>query len=155
MAPWIAEQELARRAKLDAATPSGEIYPKMREIYPRSQQYELAFVKAGGVLAAGVDPAFGALPGYGDQRNLELLVQAGFTVPQAVQIISANGAKVLGVLAQRGTVEAGKLADLVVIRGDLGADPSAIRNSVTVFKDGVGYDSAKLIAAVKGQVGIR
>jgi imidazolonepropionase-like amidohydrolase len=127
----------------------------MREIYPLSQRYELAFVRAGGLLAAGVDPAFGALPGFGDQRNLELLTEAGFTVPQAVQIMTANGARVLGVLAERGTVEVGKAADLVVVRGDLMADPRAIRQTVTVFKDGIGYDSAKLIASVKGQVGIR
>ncbi len=155
MAPWIAEQELARRAQLDASTPTGEIYPHMREIYPRSQQYERAFVKAGGLLAAGVDPAFGALAGFGDQRNLELLVQAGFTVPEAIQIMTANGAKVLGVLADLGTVEVGKLADLVVIQGDLMANPGAIRQTTIVFKDGVGYDSAKLIASVKGQVGVR
>jgi imidazolonepropionase-like amidohydrolase len=155
MAPWIGERELQRRAWLDAGKKEGETYPHMGEIYPKSRQYELAFVRAGGLLAAGVDPAFGTLPGFGDQRNLELLVEAGFTVPEAVQIITANGAKVLGVLDQRGTVEAGKLADLVVIPGDLMTDPTAIRRTVTVFKDGVGYDSAKLIAAVKGQVGIQ
>lgn len=155
MAPWIAQQELTRRAQLDAPNPTGEIYPRMREIYPKSQQFELAFVKAGGVLAAGVDPAFGAIAGFGNQRNLELLVEAGFTVPQAIQALTANGAKVLGVLAERGTVEAGKLADLVVIPGDLATDPRAIYRTVTVFKDGIGYDSAKLIAAVRGQVGIR
>jgi imidazolonepropionase-like amidohydrolase len=155
MAPWIADQELSRRAKLDAPNPTGEIYPKMREIYPKSQQFEIAFVKAGGILAAGVDPAFGAIAGFGDQRNLALLLQAGFTVPQAVQVMTANGAKVLGVIGDRGTVEPGKTADLAVIRGDLSADPSVISQTVTVFKDGIGYDSAKLIAAVKGQVGIR
>ncbi len=155
MAPWIAELELTRRRQLDLPTPVGEIYPRMREIYPKSQQYELAFVKAGGVLAAGVDPAFGALAGFGDQRNLELLVGAGFTVPQAVQVMTANGAKVLGLQAELGTIEPGKLADLVVIPGDLAADPAAIYRTVTVFKDGIGYDSAKLIAAVRGQVGIR
>jgi imidazolonepropionase-like amidohydrolase len=155
MAPWIAERELQRRAWLDAGRPEGETYPLMGAIYPKSQAYELAFVRAGGVLAAGVDPAFGTLPGFGDQRNLELFVEAGFTVAEAVQIISANGARILGVLDQRGTVEPGKLADLVVLAGDLVADPGAIRRPVTVFKDGVGYDPARLIAAVRGQVGIR
>jgi len=155
MAPWIAERELQRRAWLDAGKPEGETYPHMGEIYPKSRQYELAFVRAGGLLAAGVDPAFGALPGFGDQRNLELLVEAGFTVPEAVQIVSANGAKILDQLDQLGTVEPGKRADLLVIPGDLMADPSAIRRTVTVFKDGVAYDVAKLLEAVKGQVGIQ
>jgi imidazolonepropionase-like amidohydrolase len=155
MAPWIGEQELKRRANLDLPTPIGEIYPKMREIYPKSLQYERAFVKAGGVLGAGIDPAFGALPGFGNQRVLELLVEAEFSIPEAVQVITANGARILGNLAERGTVEPGRLADLVVLRGDLAADPTVIRNAVTVFKGGIGYDSAKLIASVKGQVGIR
>ena len=111
---------------------------------------------AGGLLAAGVDPTGigGALAGYGDQRNYELFIEAGFTPAQAVQIMTANGAKILGVDKQLGTVERGKLADLVVLRGDLTADPSVIRNPTTVFKDGVGYDSAKLIASVEGRVGI-
>ena len=68
--------------------------------------------------------------------------------------MTANGAKVLGVEKQLGSVERGKLADLVVLKGDLTADPSAIRNPTIVFKDGVGYDSAKLIASVQGRVGI-
>jgi hypothetical protein len=151
MSPWIAELEQARRRQLDLPNPGGEIDPKMREIYPQSQHYELAFVRAGGALAAGVDPAFGAVAGFGNQRNLELLIEAGFSVSEAVQVLAGNGARVLGLLAELGTVEAGKLADLAVIRGDWAADPAAIYRTVTVF----GYESAKLIAAVKGQVGIR
>jgi imidazolonepropionase-like amidohydrolase len=119
-------------------------------------KFERAFVEAGGLLAAGVDPTGigGALPGYGDQRNFELLAEAGFTPVQIVQIMSANGAKILGVYNKLGSVERGKLADLVVLNGDLAKDPSVIRKVTVVFKDGVGYDSQKLIAAVKGRVGI-
>ena len=69
--------------------------------------------------------------------------------------MTLNGATSLGVAKDLGTVEVGKIADLAVIQGDLIREPAAIRRTVTVFKDGVGYDSAKLIAAVKGQVGIR
>lgn len=155
MAPWIAEQETTRRAQLDQANPAGEIYPGMKEIYPKSRQFELMFARAGGILMAGVDPAFAALAGFGDQRNLELLVETGFTVPEAVRIMTLNGATALGVAGDLGSVAAGKLADLVVIDGDLLREPAAIRRTTTVFKDGVGYDAAKLIAAVRGQVGIR
>ena len=86
---------------------------------------------------------------------LELLREAGFTTPEAVQVLTLNGAVVLGVQKDRGSVEAGKLADLVLLRGNLANDPKVIYETVTVFKDGIGYDSAKLIADVKGQVGIR
>ena len=97
----------------------------------------------------------GALPGFGDQRNFELLIEAGFTPVEAIQIMSYNGARILGVDKQLGTITAGKLADLVVIRGNPIAQPADIRQVTTVFKDGVGYDSAKLLASVKGLVGIR
>jgi imidazolonepropionase-like amidohydrolase len=119
--------------------------------------YELAFVKAGGLLAAGVDPTGigGVLPGYGDQRNYELLIEAGFTPVQAIQILTGNGAKVLGAFEQYGTITAGKSADLVVIRGNPLATPADIRNIVTVFKEGVGYDSPKLLESVKGLVGLK
>src|SRR2546426_591024 len=95
-----------------------------------------------------------ALAGFGDQRNYELFIEAGFTPAQAVKIMTANGAKILGVDKRLGTVEPGKLADLVVLRGDLAAEPSVIRNVTLVFKDGVGYDSSKLIASVQGRVGV-
>jgi imidazolonepropionase-like amidohydrolase len=119
--------------------------------------YDVAFVKAGGVLAAGVDPTGngGALPGYGDQRNYELLIEAGFTPVQAIQIMSANGAKVLGAFDQFGSITAGKSADLVVINGDPVAKPADIRNVTIVFKEGIGFDSPKLIESIKGQVGVR
>jgi hypothetical protein len=125
--------------------------------FRRAQDYEVAFVKAGGLLAAGVDPTGngGALPGYGDQRNYELLIEAGFTPVQAIQILSANGAKVLGALDRFGTVTAGKSADLVVIKGDPIARPAELRNVTLVFKAGVGYDSPRLIESVKGWVGVR
>jgi len=87
--------------------------------------------------------------------SFELLVEAGFTPVQAIQIMSANGAKVLGAFDQFGSITPGKLADLVVLKGDPVKTVSDIRNVVTVYKEGVGYDSGKLIESVKGTVGIR
>ena len=126
------------------------------DLFPKAQAFEYRFFQAGGLLAAGVDPTGngGALPGFGDQRNYELLLEAEFTPAEALQVMSLNGARVLGVDDDLGSIEAGKLADLVLIDGDPVADPFQIRNVVTVFKDGVGYDSAKLIASVKGLVGL-
>ncbi|HEX2168067.1 MAG TPA: amidohydrolase family protein, partial [Longimicrobiales bacterium] len=127
------------------------------EVLAKAMQYEREFVEKGGLLAAGVDPTGngGALPGFGDQRNLELLVEAGFTPVEALQIMTLNGAKVLGVDDELGSVEAGKIADLVIVSGNPAATPGDIRNVTHVFKDGVGYDPAKLIESVRGQVGIR
>jgi len=127
------------------------------ELFMKSLRYDYAFHRAGGLLAAGVDPTgYGAaLPGYGDQRNYEILLETDFTPAEAIQIVTANGARVLGIYDEVGSVEAGKLADLVVLEGDPSRDPTHIRNVRLVFKEGVGFDSARLIAAVEGQVGIQ
>jgi imidazolonepropionase-like amidohydrolase len=153
MSPEVRSEYLQSRALL-AQPGSFGISPA---VFKKAQEFDVAFVRAGGLLAAGVDPTGngGALPGYGDQRNYELLIEAGFTPVETVQIMTSNGAKVLGGANTFGTVTAGKRADLVVIRGNPVATPAEIRNVVTVFKNGVGYDSAKLIESVRGAVGVR
>jgi hypothetical protein len=123
----------------------------------KEMEFERAFVKAGGLLLAGPDPTGngGTLPGFGDWRELELLVDAGFTPVEAIQIATQNGAKFMGRADAIGTIAAGKNADMVVIHGDPTAKISDIEKVEIVFKDGVGYDSAKLIDACKGTVGVR
>jgi imidazolonepropionase-like amidohydrolase len=152
MAPELRESYLRIRYQID----SSGVGPVPEAALTNAMAFEKAFVEAGGLLASGVDPTGigGALAGYGDQRNYELFIEAGFTPSQAVKIMTANGARILGVDKQLGTVEAGKLADLVVLKGELTADPTVIRSPTMVFKDGVGYDPAKLIASIDGRVGI-
>ncbi|MEZ4586800.1 MAG: amidohydrolase family protein [Gemmatimonadales bacterium] len=127
-----------------------------RAALANAMAFERAFVAAGGLLGAGSDPCcLSAIAGFADQRNFELLVEAGFPTETAVQIMSANGAKILGFDDRVGTIAPGKAADLVVLDGDLTRDPAVIRRVSTVFRLGLGYDSAKLLEAVKGQVGLR
>jgi imidazolonepropionase-like amidohydrolase len=152
MAPPVRAAYVRNRAFIDSVpgwifTPDG---------FKRALAFDKAFYDAGGNLASGVDPTGngGALPGYGDQRGYELLREAGLGPEQAVQVVTLNGARVLGVADRLGSVEPGKLADLVLLRGDLTADPSVIRNVVLVFKDGVAYDPSPLVDAVRGRVGI-
>jgi imidazolonepropionase-like amidohydrolase len=117
--------------------------------------WERALVAAGGLLGAGVDPwATGVLPGLGDVRNYELLVQAGFTPEQAIEIMTLNGARILGEEQRVGSIATGKRADLMVVRGDPVRTPAEIYDVVTVFKDGVGYDSIALRDAARGMVGL-
>lgn len=121
----------------------------------KMMQWERAFVAAGGLLGAGSDPwGTGFLPGLGNLRNFELLVQAGFTPEQAIQICTQNGARILGEDSRVGTIAPGRSADLVVISGDPVRRPADIYSVVTVFKDGIGYDSAALRAAARGKVGL-
>ena len=143
---------LTARAKVPAVPNS-----RAEQLLKKEMAFELAFVKAGGQLLAGPDPTGlgGVLPGFGDQRELELLVEAGFTPVEAIHIYTANGAAFLGRLDRIGTIETGKQADLIVVKGDPSRRIEDIANTVMVFKDGLGYDSAKLIESVRGHVGIR
>ncbi len=123
----------------------------------KEMQFEREFVAAGGLLMAGCDPTgYGAiLPGFGDQRNLELLVEAGFAPEQAIQIYTQNGAKYLGSQDRIGTIATGKQADLIVVTGDPAKDITAVEHVNIVFKKGIGYDPAMLIESTRGMVGIR
>jgi imidazolonepropionase-like amidohydrolase len=108
-------------------------------------------------LIAGCDPTGygGVVPGYGDQRGLELLVEAGFTPLEAIQIATLNGARFLGEDASIGSIATGKAADLIVLGGNPAQDINDIEKVETVYKDGVGYDPVKLTQSVQGSVGLR
>jgi imidazolonepropionase-like amidohydrolase len=123
----------------------------------KEMEFEYAFAKAGGLLLAGADPTGngGALAGFADQRNVELLVEAGFPFVEAIQIATANGATFLGEQDRIGTIAPGKQADLVVLNGNPLTRIADIRNVKLVFKEGVAYDPAKLLESVRGQAGLR
>jgi imidazolonepropionase-like amidohydrolase len=127
-----------------------------KTLLPKGMALERAFAKAGGMLIAGTDPtgSGGVIPGYSNQRQIELLVEEGFTTLEALSIGTLNGARYLGRDARVGTIAVGKQADLVVVNGDPSKTIADVRNVVTVFKRGVGFDPAKLIASVSGKVGL-
>jgi imidazolonepropionase-like amidohydrolase len=127
------------------------------ELVRKSMDFERAFVKAGGLLIAGLDPTGngGVVAGFGDLREVELLVEAGFTPVEAIKIASLNGAKFLGEDARIGSLAARKQADLMVVKGNPAANINDIENVEIVFKDGVGWDTEKLVQSVQGLVGIR
>jgi imidazolonepropionase-like amidohydrolase len=152
MAPEVKVAYLADRAFIDSA----KAWPFTEAGLKKQMAFELAFYKAGGLLGNGVDPTGngGALPGYGDQRGYELLREAGFTTEQAVQVCTLNGARILRADKEYGSIAVGKAADLVLLSGDLTSSPNNIRNVITTFKNGIGFDPAKLIDDVRGRVGI-
>lgn len=125
-------------------------------LYPKVAAMELAFARAGGLLLVGTDPTGGGgvIPGYSNQRALELLVESGFTPLEAIRIGTLNGATYLGRADRVGSIALGKQADLVVIAGDPSSRIGDVRNVQLVFKQGVGYDPAKLIESVRGKVGL-
>ncbi len=141
---------LSARARIPVGSPVATAVRK-------SMDFERAFVKAGGLLIAGLDPTGngGIVAGFGDLRGVELLVEAGFTPVEAIKIASFNGAKYLGRDSQIGSIAIGKSADLMIVKGNPATNIFDIENVEIVFKDGVGYDSEKLIQSVQGFVGVR
>lgn len=144
-----ANEYLARRAVVAQHAPGKR--------FALEQRFERAFVAAGGLLIAGCDPTGygGVVPGFGDQRNIELLVETGFTPVQAIQIATLNGAKYMGKDAIIGSIAPGKAADIVVLGGNPAEKIENIERVELVFKDGVGYDPVALIQSVSGLVGLR
>jgi imidazolonepropionase-like amidohydrolase len=145
-----ANEYLARRAVI--AQRGGD-----DKLFATEMRFERAFVTAGGLLMAGCDPTGygGVVPGFGDQRNIELLVETGFTPVQAIQIATLNGAKYMGKDAIIGSIAPGKAADIVVLGGNPAEKIENIEKVELVFKDGVGYDPVALIQSVSGLVGLR
>ncbi len=145
LVPQLRDQYLQNRARVEANTQS--IYPRL---FPKAMALEREFARAGGLLLAGTDPTGGGgvIPGYANHRQLELLVEAGFTPLEAIQIGTQNGARYLGRDARIGALAPGKQADLVVVGGDPSTVIADVRKVEMVFKQGVGFDPAKLVASV-------
>jgi enamidase len=127
------------------------------ELFAKGMQLEYAFAQAGGLLVVGTDPTGygGVVAGFSNQRVVELLVEGGFTIEEAISIATLNGARYLEIEDRVGSIEVGKQADLIVISGDPRERSNAVRNVELVFKNGIGYDSAKLVESVRGLVGLR
>jgi imidazolonepropionase-like amidohydrolase len=143
---------LRNLAATRGATERSQIFA---QAYKNDLGLERQFVASGGLLLAGPDPTGngGVIPGFGDQRAIELLVEAGFTPLEAIRIGTLNGAAYLGLANRVGTIATGKDADLFIVNGDPSKDIADIEKVAVVFKDGVGYSSRKLLDSVRGRYG--
>jgi enamidase len=149
--PQLRAQFEQRHAATDTNTKS-----TMGPLFAKARAMEVTFVRAGGLLLSGTDPTGGGgvIPGYSNQRELELLVESGFTPLEAIRIGTLNGATFLGRADRAGSIAVGKDADLVVVAGDPATRIADVRNVQIVFKQGIGYDPAKLVESVRGKVGL-
>jgi imidazolonepropionase-like amidohydrolase len=164
MEAYSSDRPPLQQRVLDVMSPQAQAgYFSQRMLQPstrylkKEMELERAFVKAGGLLLAGPDATGigGVVAGFGDQREVGLLVEAGFTPAEAIHIATWNGAQYLGEAEHIGTLTPGKQADLVVTHGDPSSNISDVERVEMVFKDGIGYDSAKLVESVRGMVGLR
>jgi len=154
-APTREQYLMTRNLEMMRATADPKMAAARAQLLKNDMALERAFVAAGGLMMGGLDPTGdgGTVPGYGDQFEIELLVKAGFTQVEAIRIATLNGAIYLGRDKQIGSIAVGKNADMVVVKGDPSNKIEDIENVEIVFKDGVGYDSPKLLESVKGRYG--
>jgi imidazolonepropionase-like amidohydrolase len=152
----VLDPQLRTQFEQRHAATAANMTSTMGPLFAKARAMELAFARAGGLLLAGTDPTGGGgvVPGYSNQRELELLVESGFTPLEAIRIGTLNGATFLGRADRAGSIAVGKDADLVVIAGNPATRISDVRNVQIVFKQGIGYDPAKLVESVKGKVGL-
>jgi len=152
----VLEPQLRAQFEQRHAAPANPARAVYATLFSKAAAMEVAFARAGGLLIVGTDPtgAGGVIPGYSNQHALELLVESGFTPLEAIRIGTLNGATFLARANRVGSIALGKQADLVVLAGDPSTRIGDVRNVQVVFKQGVGYDPAKLIDSVKGKVGL-
>ncbi|HJW94278.1 MAG TPA: amidohydrolase family protein [Thermoanaerobaculia bacterium] len=116
----------------------------MDQRYRDAHAKMLAFVKLlhdnGITIVAGTD----ALAGFTLHRELELYVKAGIPAPEVLRIATLGAATVMHRDDRAGSVEKGKLADLILVDGDPTTNISDIRKITTVIKDGLVFDVAEL-----------
>ncbi|NDV17251.1 amidohydrolase family protein [Muricauda sp. TY007] len=146
MSPFLLNEYKERRDNFDKSIKDTIRNNRLKRI----MQFEYQYYKMGGLLCAGVDAGRYVLPGFGDQRNYELLIEAGFSTPEAIQIMTGNGAKALE-RSNIGTIQEGKRANFVILNGSLEKDPTIIEKVETVFKNGVGYDPDSILETIEGQ----
>jgi hypothetical protein len=119
--------------------------PERREsidkAYKMVQDFARRYVAAGGKMHSGSDPG-SLLPAYALHAELELAIDAGLSPLLAIQSASVNVAKAWGKDKDYGSVEKGKVADLVIVRGDVVSDISATQNVEKVFMDGKPVDTS-------------
>src|SRR3990170_4053238 len=109
---------------------------QLREGHRRLGEFLCQLVKAGGNVVTGTDGGAAVIPGISLHRELEFMVAAGLSPMQAIQAATKVGADYLGKSEQLGTVEQGKLADVIVVDGDPLKDITRTRRIDTVIKDG-------------------
>ncbi len=134
--------ESSRRKWLDNFRELEDADPKIVELrqkgWDNNVRFVTRFVKAGGNVLAGTDASGNgwATPGLGLHHELELLVDAGLTPHEAIRAATRNTAEAFRILDRQGTLEAGKLADLVIVSDDPLEDIRNLQKIDTVVKDG-------------------
>jgi imidazolonepropionase-like amidohydrolase len=144
------------RAIVDARPPRA-VNEQFERIYWNKRKEIKAFYDAGGgdLITLGTDhPSWGEFfTPFSVHRELLSLSRAGIPNAQVLRIATINGARAMGLSDRLGSIEVGKWADLVVVRGDPLADIRRTRQPRLVIKAGRVYDTQALMKSVEGKIG--
>ncbi|MFI5311463.1 MAG: amidohydrolase family protein [Gemmatimonadales bacterium] len=139
------------------ARPKRNFNVQFDKIYRVKPKELKAFYDAGGggLITLGTDyPSTGEyLPGFSVHREMFAMQRAGLPAAAVLKIATINSARAIGVGDRLGTLEAGKLADLVVVRGNPLQDIRNTHNVQMIIKGGTSYDPAALFKSVEGRLG--
>ncbi len=105
------------------------------------QEFVRKFAAAGGKIHSGSDPNH-VVPGYAIHAELQMLIEAGLKPEQAIRTASLNVAEAWGKEKDFGSVEKGKVADLILINGDPLKNISDTQRIEMVFSEGIKVDTA-------------
>ena len=134
-----------------------DVNEQFERIYRVKKEEIKAFYDAGGghLITVGTDhPSWGEyFSGFSIHREIHALALTGIPTHAVLKMATINGARALGVGDRLGTIEVGKFADLVVIRGDPFVEIRNTRNTRHVIRAGVLYDPAALLKSVEGKLG--
>jgi predicted amidohydrolase YtcJ len=126
------------------------------EFFQRILELKTLYESGGeNLLVVGTDePVYTSLlPGFAYHRELLAMTYAGLAPAAVLKAATINSARALGVGDKLGSVEKGKLADLVVVSGNPVENIKAARNVRFIIKGGVKYDPAALLQSAEGKIG--
>lgn len=115
---------------------------------------EKLFIKSGGRVVLGADASdCGLLPGFQNHNVMSTMVKSGWTPLEVIKTATIDGAKLLKIENTSGSIDLGKIADLLIVSGKPDQNINDIKNVEIVFRNGIGYDPKTLRQSVKGLVG--
>jgi imidazolonepropionase-like amidohydrolase len=125
------------------AVPQGQ-ETAYRDAFPAMLRLLKALHDAGVRIIPGTD----SLPGYELHHELELYVRAGIAAPEVLRMATLTSAEVIGADRERGVIAPGKIADLILVRGDPSVRIEDLHHISLVMKDGHTFEPGKIEQAL-------
>lgn len=154
---WIDERQFFTPFIQERVKEKGPARPiaQFQAIYEAKLKTISAFFEAGGTITLGSDHVSDGnfLPGFGAHRELDAFVRSGIPAADALRIGTINGARALGIDEDFGSLTKGKVADMVILKGNPLDNIRNTRNVEWVVREGSPHQPEELFESVKGKLG--